>query len=138
MSIYVLELLNNKYYVGKTDGKKISAQLFANHVNGTVCEWTKKHRGFCIIENFESNNDLELDMITKKYMLKYGIENVRGGSYSDLELEAWQVKALEHELKLTKKEPEVAVNLFKDIYLSEFNTEPELDTEIKRLTDVRK
>ena len=39
----------------------------------------------------------EEDKITKKYMMKYCIKNVRGDSYTKLELEEQQIKSLNHE-----------------------------------------
>ena len=41
---------------------------------------------------------IDIDITVKKYMFKYGIDNVRGGSYLDLELSNEQKNILQSEL----------------------------------------
>ncbi len=55
-----------------------------------------------ILEEIETYDIMDVDKTVKKYMLTYGIDKVRGGSYKNEVLEDWQVKSLEHELKLLK------------------------------------
>ncbi len=55
-----------------------------------------------ILETIETNDIMDVDKTVKKYMLTYGIDKVRGGSYKSEVLEDWQVKSLENELKLLK------------------------------------
>jgi predicted GIY-YIG superfamily endonuclease len=97
INIYVLELIMNKFYVGKTS-KDVKLR-FNQHVKGKGAIWTKMFKPIKIIESYETTNDFEEDMITKKYMNKYGIENVRGGSYVQINLEPNQIKFIEQELK---------------------------------------
>ena len=52
-----------------------------------------------MIEIIPNCDDYDEDKITKKYMSLYGIKNVRGGSYTKINLEEWQIKTLEHEIK---------------------------------------
>ncbi len=100
MIIYILQLENNKYYVGKTVNM---GQRFSQHCSGQGSEWTKIHKPIRIIKTIDNCIDSIMeDNITKKYMLKYGIENVRGGSYSQPNLLEWQIKAVENELKSMK------------------------------------
>lgn len=96
MFIYILELANSKYYVGKTANVK---QRFAQHCAGQGSEWTQIHKPVKLIETVESSNSMEEDMQTKNYMMKYGINNVRGGSYSQVVLQDWQIKCLENEFR---------------------------------------
>jgi cellular nucleic acid-binding protein len=96
-NIYVLELLNNKYYVGKT--LKNVPNRFNEHATGIGSEWTKLYKPIKIIEQFETNDKFLEDKYTKIYMDKKGIDNVRGGSYTKINLEDWQIKCLELELK---------------------------------------
>jgi predicted GIY-YIG superfamily endonuclease len=76
--IYVLRLVNDKYYVGKAvDPEK----RFEKHVNGEGARWTRRYKPLEMIETYPSDNPFDEDKTTKEYMAKYGIENVRGGSY---------------------------------------------------------
>lgn len=95
--IYVLECENNKYYVGKTS--QLIEQRFEQHLNSqtNLCAFTSKYKPNKVIETIKSSDPLDEDKVTKRYMLKYGIENVRGGAYTKLELEDWQIKSLNHE-----------------------------------------
>jgi hypothetical protein len=80
--IYVLKLNSNKYYVGKTENPDTRLE---NHYNNNGSLWTKKYKPIKIIELFEGNKYDE-DKYVLKYMDKYGIDNVRGGSYSNVSL----------------------------------------------------
>jgi predicted GIY-YIG superfamily endonuclease len=97
MNIYALELESGKYYIGKTS-RDVSAR-FEEHKRENGSEWTSLYKPVKIIENYHSDSQFEEDTLTKKYMMQYGIENVRGGSYTKLELDEWQIKALQHEFK---------------------------------------
>jgi hypothetical protein len=95
--LYVLKLIQDKYYVGIT--WKNILERFSQHNKGKGAEWTKLYKPICIIESIKTNNIFEEDKYTKMYMNKFGIENVRGGSYSKINLEEYQIKAIEQELK---------------------------------------
>lgn len=90
--IYVLKLYNNKYYVGKTDNPDTRIE---NHYKNNGSLWTKKYKPIKIIEIFEGDKYDE-DKYVLKYMDKYGINNVRGGSYSSINLSESQNKHLQH------------------------------------------
>jgi len=95
-NLYVLKLIKNKYYVGIT--RKNVLDRLNQHKNGIGAEWTKIYKPISIIESFEINNIFEEDKYTKMYMNKFGIENVRGGSYAKINLEEYQQKTLKLEL----------------------------------------
>ena len=77
--IYVIQLQNDKYYIGKTVNPHFRIEAhFTN--NGT--EWTKLHKPIKILELIPNCDDYDEDKYTYKYMDKYGIDNVRGGSYT--------------------------------------------------------
>jgi len=92
--IYVLLLNDNCYYIGKTT--KHVEERFNEHMKGSV-SWTTLHTPIKIIETLNTTNPMDEDSVTKKYMLKYGIENVRGGSYTKITLDDWMIQALKHE-----------------------------------------
>ena len=77
-NIYILKLINNKYYVGKSlDPEK----RFLDHMNGTGSTWTKKYEPLEIEKIIPNASHFDEDKYTLEYMNKYGIDNVRGGSY---------------------------------------------------------
>lgn len=79
-SIYVLALEDGKYYVGKS--KKVNKR-FGEHSDKKGSAWTRKHKpiGSEPIEVVPMNDPFDEDKVTIKYMEKYGIDNVRGGSF---------------------------------------------------------
>jgi len=73
--VYVLELQNGNYYVGKTEDL---AERMKRHHSGRGSEWTKLHKPIKIIEaRVETNNNLE-KILTLQYMRKFGWNKVRG------------------------------------------------------------
>ena len=94
-NIYVLELRGGRYYIGKSDDPKAR---FAQHLNGSGSAWTRKYKPLKIVKVVNASPFAE-DQITKEYMSKYGIEKVRGGSYSNIELDDFQVQVLEREIR---------------------------------------
>ncbi|WP_396189983.1 GIY-YIG nuclease family protein, partial [Flavobacterium sp.] len=89
--IYVLKLQKGKYYVGKTSNPQFRLESHFNH-NGS--EWTKIYKPTKIIELIPDCDDYDEDKYTKIYMDRYGIENVRGGSYTSIQLDTSTKKQL--------------------------------------------
>lgn len=83
-------MINNKYYVGKTDDV---LRRFQEHLSGNGSEWTKKWKPLNIFDSKPNKDFLEL-ATTLNYMKKYGIENVRGAEYSRLVLTKEQNKEI--------------------------------------------
>ena len=73
--IYILQLTQGKYYVGKTENPKFRLD---SHFKSGGCAWTKKYKPQQIIALFPDCDDFDEDKFTLKYMSKYGIDNVRG------------------------------------------------------------
>lgn len=87
--LYVLKLRDNCYYVGST---KDPSNRFKQHQSGIGAAWTKEHPpvGGKEILLKPVNGvmvGLEEDKLVKEMMIKYGVDNVRGGSYSNIDLE---------------------------------------------------
>lgn len=99
-NIYVIECQDNNYYIGKTINEV--GVRFSQHKNNQSCAFTSKYKPIKIVETFKTKDPLDEDKITKKYMMKYGIEKVRGGSYTKIELDDWMIKSLEHEFTSVK------------------------------------
>lgn len=79
--IYILELVDNKYYIGKS---KIPDIRLNKHFKNAGSCWTRKHPPISVLEVFEETDSLDEDFCTIRYMKKYGIDNVRGGSFCRL------------------------------------------------------
>lgn len=81
--IYTLKLSNNKYYIGKTINPKFRLDA---HFNCCGSAWTKKYKPIKILELIKDCDDYDEDKYTLKYMEKYGINNVRGGTFYEVKL----------------------------------------------------
>jgi cellular nucleic acid-binding protein len=86
------------YYVGKSEN---IYKRYQEHLNGNGSAWTKKYRPINLEKTIENVSPFEEDKITKEYMSKYGIDKVRGGSYTAVQLSEEQEDALRHELHAT-------------------------------------
>ena len=95
-NIYVLKLQEDKYYIGKTYKQII--ERFIEHSKGQGSAWTRKFKPISIIEEFINVNEFEEDKITKIYMAKYGIDNVRGGAYCRMKMPKNLIKLLNREI----------------------------------------
>jgi predicted GIY-YIG superfamily endonuclease len=81
--IYILELQENKFYVGKTNNPTFRLE---QHFNESGALFTKIFKPLKLLELIPNCDDYDEDKYTLKYMSKYGIENVRGGSFCQLKL----------------------------------------------------
>jgi len=95
-SIYILLLQDGHYYIGKSDNPE---KRFQQHKNGNGSSWTKKHAPISIEKIIKNASPFEEDKITKEYMSLYGINKVRGGSYSSIELSDEQILSIEKEIR---------------------------------------
>ena len=93
-TIYVLKCREGKYYVGKTD---TFDKRYKEHLTGEGSAWTKKYRPIGI-EKVIKGDKFDENKITKQYMDKYGIDNVRGGSYCQIKLDQASVASLNREM----------------------------------------
>jgi hypothetical protein len=99
ISIYCLKLQNGKYYVGKTTQANFR---IAAHFDGNAAEWTRIHKPIMLYGIKHNCDDYDEDKYTKMAMGQFGIDNVRGGSYSQVVLSP-QIRALlENEIKSAK------------------------------------
>lgn len=78
-TIYILELENGKYYVGRTSNLQ---QRLQNHFSNSGSYWTKKHKPLRLIRKIENCDSIfDEDKFVKETMAEFGVDNVRGGSY---------------------------------------------------------
>jgi len=94
--IYILECEGGKYYVGRSD---VPSARILKHFQAQGSAWTRRYPPVAIIAQHEQCSPLDEDKYTKELMAEYGIENVRGGAYCQVELSEEQSNALEIELR---------------------------------------
>jgi hypothetical protein len=90
MIVYVLKCDKGMFYVGSTN--KSSESKFREQL------FTSKYKPIRVIFSKKTYNIFEEDKLVKKYMMKYGIDNVRGGYYSSLNLSKSDINCLKNEL----------------------------------------
>ena len=88
MKIYILQCENNKYYVGKTTNKD---KRIIEHFTSKGSKWTQKYKPIKIIEE-HSGDEFDEEKHTLLMMNKYGIDNVRGGSYCKVILQKHEIE----------------------------------------------
>ena len=94
--IYILLLELNKYYIGKTNNPDIRLD---SHFNSNGSEWTKIYKPIKVYELISDCDSYDEDKYTLKYMEKEGIDNVRGGSFSQIKLSDEQIKLINQMIK---------------------------------------
>ena len=92
--IYILKLQQEKYYIGKTENPSFRLN---SHFNSNGSAWTKKYLPIKLLKLIPNCDKYDEDKHTKIYMDKYGIDNVRGGSYVSIKLN----KSVKEELERT-------------------------------------
>ena len=92
--LYVLELTNKKYYVGKTTD---IMRRYEEHKNGKGSQWTSKYKPLKMLLCRALEGVHDENNTTKDYMKKYGIEHVRGGIYTQMVLPADVTSVLQRE-----------------------------------------
>ena len=68
-------------------------------MNGQGSSWTKKYKPISLVKCDSNVSPFEEDKVVKEYMSTYGIDNVRGGSYTQVILDSVQTEALNREIR---------------------------------------
>jgi len=84
INIYILGLEDEKYYVGTTTNSYFTLKSYLNNNNAA---WTQKYKPLRVTRFIEDCYDYEEDIVTLNLMKIYGIANVRGGSYANVNLD---------------------------------------------------
>ena len=80
--VYTLKLREGKYYVGLTNN--VDRRL-NEHNSGKGSAWTKKYKFVSVISTVKGDA-MDEEKRTLEMMEKYGVQNVRGGSYTTLKI----------------------------------------------------
>ena len=97
--IYTLQLEEGKYYIGKTTNPNFRIE---QHFQSGGAIWTKKYKPINVLEIIPDCDDYDEDKYTRRYMDKYGIDNVRGGSFCEVILDESTIQLLEKMSKTTQ------------------------------------
>lgn len=100
MNIYVLKLQCGKYYIGSTVSKYL--WRIDTHYNNQGSKWTQIYKPKKVVEVHYNCDEYEEDRITLKYMSKYGIENVRGGTFCKIVLPKSHIRTLKSMIRSYK------------------------------------
>ena len=92
--IYVIRQECGKYFIGKTDGPRIAVADIQELAKKNNQRWLLNYRPYEIQELIHSLDTWDEDKITLKYMDKYGIDNVRGGSFNSVSLSSEELNTI--------------------------------------------
>lgn len=98
-SIYVLQLENGKFYVGRSNNVSIRIDNHFIDDNSKKSAWTIKYKPIRIVETIHNCDVFDEDKYVLKYMNKYGIDNVRGGTFSQVVLSDTSVETINKMLR---------------------------------------
>lgn len=98
-TIYILQCQGGKYYVGKTQNPNFRLE---QHFHSQGSQWTIKYKPIKIVKLIEKCDSFDEDKYTRICMQQYGIDNVRGGSYCQMELVNEVKEHLEREISGAK------------------------------------
>lgn len=112
MKLYAIELQNRKVFL------HVCPQVNSNHLF-PECEvmfsFVKKNPPIRLLNEIEIDDVLRVDYYVKFFMRHYGIDNVRGGSYSDEVISEVLLAALQTEIGATFDDYKKRIDLYKDI-----------------------
>jgi|SRR6516162_9350438 hypothetical protein len=98
-TIYVLQCQDNKYYVGKTQHPNFRLDQHFNHQGS---QWTIKYKPIKVLKLIEKCDSFDEDKYTRILMSQFGVDNVRGGSYCQIDLPEETKKYLGREIEGAK------------------------------------
>jgi hypothetical protein len=94
--IYILELVENKYYIGRTNNPHYR---ISQHNNATGSAWTQKYKPLKLLLLKPLTDEFDEYKYTLIFMKNKGKENVRGGSFSQIVLDIYTLKVIDKMLK---------------------------------------
>jgi predicted GIY-YIG superfamily endonuclease len=95
--IYFLQLEEGKYYVGKTT-RSVHVRV-KEHDAGNGAAWTRRYSPIRVLDSFNTDDDDAENKEVRRRMEQFGIDNVRGGSYSQIKLSTNQMERLQRDIR---------------------------------------
>jgi NAD-dependent DNA ligase len=96
INIYILGLEDEKYFVGTTTNSYFTLK---SYLNNNKAAWTQKYKPLRVTRFIEDCYDYEEDTVTLNLMKIYGIANVRGGSYVNVNLDKATLDIIKEKIK---------------------------------------
>eukprot|EP01138_Halocafeteria_seosinensis_P013731 gb/GECG01014022.1/.p1 GENE.gb/GECG01014022.1/~~gb/GECG01014022.1/.p1 ORF type:complete len:160 (+),score=11.80 gb/GECG01014022.1/:1-480(+) len=96
--IYVLRLVEDKYYIGYSKDRQSMEKRLDKHFEGTASAWTHYYTPVAHEETLDGDYFDEENM-TLRYMAEHGIDNVRGGSFCTIFLSDFDRQRAKHTLR---------------------------------------
>lgn len=133
--IYVIMLEKNRYFIHHADEKFPQNILLEFEI---YHDFLKTYKPLYIIETIIEMDNLHLDRVVKDYMYIYGIDKVRGGSYTDIELSEEAESFIERELTDSVRQyPGIYSTsydfIYKNYIIRNWKSEQELENEYTKL-----
>lgn len=97
--LFLLKLENNKWFIYPAN-KNTTKEELQNDCS-VIYEFIKENPILEIEEIILFETVLDINYYVKKYMALYGIDNVRGGSYSDTTIPSFMLRTVEREFAFT-------------------------------------
>jgi hypothetical protein len=127
MHLYILELEQNKFFIGEiTSISKEELEIYFKEIlyncdDNNVKVWLEKYNPIDVLDSFEIMDKYDVDTYVYKYMYQYGIDNVRGGSFTETDLSTENIIIINHMIKkygnevcmICNENDHVAKNCFK-------------------------
>ena len=95
-NLYVIACKSGKYFIYCSTEKSEEDIRFHTKI---LYDFFKNNEMIHVVKKIENIKLNDVDNHVKKYMCKYGIENVRGGTYSEEELPDYMLQTLHDEMK---------------------------------------
>lgn len=99
VTIYILKLTNDKYYVGKSNTVDYRIE---QHFRDGGSAYTKLYPPIEVVTTIPNCDDLDEDKFTLQFMKIYGVDNVRGGSFCQVEFDTATLTVLHRMLNGTE------------------------------------
>jgi hypothetical protein len=131
LKTYILELENNKWFIHLSKSPET-----VNIECEFLFDFVKHHKPTGIFEIVDINEVLAVNTIVKRYMKEYGIDNVRGGSFTEEFLPTHIKQALEFELADSSEKHSETCEFFQMIYkkYSAF-TKEDIEEELRKIKE---
>ena len=97
LTIYVLALEGTHFYVGRCANGRVH-QRYLEHLNGGGAAYTSVYAPVRILSTSPCADPLDEDREVLRLIRRHGVDRVRGGSYSQINLTAEQERSIQQQL----------------------------------------